>query len=140
MLGLMAVMERSSVLRVDGGRRAPGRGRSGRFSSLSDLASSFVPHARLFSLHPRLVAESSCGSHGVGAMISCGSMHGVVMHDNSPGMHVNSGMRWGTNSCNLHAAGVQGGTKALSTSTRLGFGRPAVEKLASQQQVTKVAC
>ena len=50
-------------------------------------------------------------------------------------MHVNS---WGAlghrNSCNLHAAGVQGGTKALSMSTRLGVGRPAVEKLASPQQ------
>ena len=38
------------------------------------------------------------------------------------------------NSCNLHAAGVQGRTRALSTSTRLGVGRPAVEKLASPQQ------
>ena len=34
------------------------------------------------------------------------------------------------NSCNLHVAGVQGGTKALSMSTRLGV----VEKLASPQQ------
>ena len=38
------------------------------------------------------------------------------------------------NSCNLQAAGVQGGTKALSVSTRLGVGRPAAEKLASPQQ------
>ena len=106
-------------------------------SSLSDLASSFVPHARLFSLHPSLVAENSCGSHGVGAMNSCGSMHGVVMNDNSSGMHVNSWDALGhKNSCNLHAAGMQGRTTALSTSTRLGFGRPAVEMLASQQQAS----
>ena len=68
-----------------------------------------VPHARLFSLHPSLVSENLCGSHGVGAMNSCGSMHGVVMHDNSSGMHVNSWDALGhKNSCNLHAAGVQG--------------------------------
>ena len=34
----------------------------------------------------------------------------------------------------MHAAGVEGGTKALSMRTRLGVGRPAVEKLASPQQ------
>ena len=89
--------------------------------SLSDLASSLVPHARLFSLHPSLVSENSCQSHGLGAMNSGGSMHGAVMHDNSSGVHVNS---WGAlghkNSCNLHAAGVHGRTKALSISTRLG--------------------
>ena len=44
-------------------------------------------------------------------------------------------MHWGhKNSCNLHVAGVLGGTKALSMSTRLGVGRPVVEKLASPQQ------
>ena len=34
-------------------------------SSLSDLASSFVPHARLFSLHPSLLSENSRRVHGV---------------------------------------------------------------------------
>ena len=64
---------------------------------------------------------------------SCGSVHGDL-HDNSF-VHVNScGALGHRNSCNLHAAGVQGGTKALSMSTRLGVGRPAVEKLASPQQ------
>ena len=70
-------------------------------------------------------------------MNSCGSMHGVVMHDKSSGMHVNSWDALGhKNSCNLHAAGVQGRTKALSTSTRLEVGRPAVEKHASPQQAS----
>ena len=64
-------------------------------------------------------------------------MHGVDMHDNSSGVHENS---WGAlghkNSCSLNAAVVQGGTKALSMSTRLGVGRPSVEKLASPQQAS----
>ena len=38
------------------------------------------------------------------------------------------------NSCNVHAAEVRGGTKALSMSTRLGVRCPAVEELASPQQ------
>ena len=38
------------------------------------------------------------------------------------------------NSCNLHAAGVLEGTKASSTSTRIGVRCPAVEKLAFPQQ------
>ena len=93
-----------------------------------------VPHAQLFSLHPSLVSNNSCGVHGVGAMNSCGSMHGVVMHDDSS-VHVNScGALEHRNSCNLHAAGVLGGTKVLSTSTRTGVRCPAVEKLASPQQ------
>ena len=72
--------------------------------------------------------------HGVGAMNSCGSMHGVVMHDNSS-VHVNScAALQHTNSCNLRAAGVLGGTKVLSTSTRTGVRCPAVEKVASPQQ------
>ena len=58
----------------------------------------------------------------------------VVMHDNSS-VHVNScGALEHRNSCNLHAAGVPGGTKVLSTSTRAGVRCPAVEKLASPQQ------
>ena len=106
-------------------------------ANMSDLSSSSVPHARLFSLHPSLVSQNSCLSHGLGAMNSCGSVHGVVMHDNSSGVHVNSWCALGhKNSCNLHAAGVQGRTKALSKSTRLGVGRPAVEKLASPQQAS----
>ena len=106
-------------------------------SNLSHLASSLVPHTRLFSLHPSLVSENSCGSHGLGAMNSCGSMHGVVIHDKSSGVHVTSWDALGhKKSCNLHAAGVQGGTKALSTSTRFGVGRPTVEKLASPQQAS----
>ena len=64
---------------------------------------------------------------------SCGSVHGVL-HDNSS-VHVNScGALGHRHSCNLHAAVVQGGTKALSMSTRLRVGRPAVVKLASPQQ------
>ena len=112
MLGLLAVRERSIVLREDGGQRAPGQGlwRQARLrdsgnretlSSLSDLASSLVPYARLFSLHPSLVSENSCRVRGVGAMNSCGSMHGAVMHDNSFEMHVNSrGATEHRNSCN----------------------------------------
>ena len=34
--------------------------------------------------------QSSCGAHGVGGMNSCGSMHGVVIHENSFGVHANS--------------------------------------------------
>ena len=61
-----------------------------------------------------------CLSHSLCAMNSCGSMHGVVMHDNSSGVHVNSrGALGHRNSCNLHAAGVRGGTKAPSMSTRM---------------------
>ena len=132
-------------LRAPGGRRAtrplPGALWQARqvdchiresSANMSDVASSLVPHARLFSLHPSLVSQNSCLSHGLGAMNSCGSIHGVVMHDNSSGVHVNS---WGAlghkNSCNQHAAGVQGRTKASNMSTRLAVGRPAVEKLAS---------
>ena len=66
---------------------------------------------------------------------SCGSMHGSVMHDNSSGMNVNScGALGHKNSCHVHAAEVRRGTKALSTSTRLGVRCPAVEELASPQQ------
>ena len=66
---------------------------------------------------------------------SCGSMHGSVMHDNSSGMHGNScGALGHKNSCHVHAADVRRGTKAPSTSFRLGVRCPAVEKLASPQQ------
>ena len=72
-----------------------------------------------------------------GDMNSCGSVHGGGVHDNSPGVHVNSCVALGhRNSCNLHAAGVRGGTKATSMSTRLGVRCPAVEKLASPQQTS----
>ena len=113
--GGFAVMERSSVLWEDGGQRAPGWVCQGRrvsecdnrqtLSSLSDLASSFVPHARLFSLHPSLVSENECSAHGVGGMNSRGSVHGAVVHDNSFGLHVNSrGALGHRNSCNSCAA------------------------------------
>ena len=103
--------------------------------SATDFDSAFIPHARSFSLHPSLVSNNSCGAHGVGGTNSCGSMHGVVMHDNSSGLHVNScGALGHKNSCHVHAAEVRRGTKALSMSTRLGVRCPAVEKLASPQQ------
>ena len=64
-------------------------------------------------------------------------MHGVCMHDNSLVVHENS---WGAlghkNSCSSHAAGVRGGTKAPSTSTRVRVRRSAVEKVASPQQTS----
>ena len=70
-----------------------------------------------------------------GDMNSCGSVHGGGVHDNSSGVHVNScGALGHRNSCNLHAAGVRGRTKATSMSTRLGVRCPAVEKLASPPQ------
>ena len=69
--------------------------------NLSTLSSSLVPHARVFSLHPSLVSQNSSLSHGLGAMNSCGFMHGVDMHDNSFVLvHKNS--------CSSHAVGVQG--------------------------------
>ena len=49
--------------------------------NLTSLSSSLVPHAR-FSLHPSFVSQNSSLSHGSGAMNSCGSMHGLCMHDN----------------------------------------------------------
>ena len=105
--------------------------------AIENLSSSFVPHSRLFSLHPSLVSQNSSLLHGSGAMNSCGFMHGVCMHDNSLVVHENS---WGAlghkNSCSSHAAGVRGGTKAPSTSTRVRGRRSAVEKLASPQQTS----
>ena len=104
--------------------------------NLTSLSSSLVPHAR-FSLHPSFVSQNSSLSHGSGAMNSCGSMHGLCMHDNSLILHENS---WGAlghkNSCSAHAAGVRGGIKATSTSTRIKGRRSAVEKLASPQQTS----
>ena len=100
--------------------------------AIESLNTSLVPHSRLFSLHPSLVSQNSSLSHSLGAMNSCGFMHGLCMHDNSLVMHDNS---WGAlehkNSCSAHAAGVRGGTKAPSTSTRIRGRRSAVEKLAS---------
>ena len=115
-------------------RQAGGK-RVDLFGSVTDFDSAFIPYARSFSLHPSFVSNNSCGAHGVGGTNSCGSMHGVVMHDNSSGVHVNScGALGHRNSCNLLAAGVRGGTKATSMSTRLGVRCPAVEKLASPKQ------
>ena len=69
---------------------------------------------------------------------SCGSMHGSVMHDNSSGMHVNScGALGHKNSCHVHAAEVRRGTKALSTSTRLGVRCLAVDEFAHTQQAPR---
>ena len=116
--------------------RQPCRKRDDSSCSATDSAfdSAFIPYARLFSLHPSLVSNNSCGVHGVGAMNSCGCMHDVVMHDNSS-VHVNScGALEHRNSCHVHAAEVRRGTKAPSMSTRLGVWCPAVEKLASPQQ------
>ena len=105
--------------------------------AIENLSSYFVPHSRLFSLHHSLVSQNSSLSHGSVAMNSCGFMHGVRVHDNSLVVHENS---WGApghkNSCSSHAAGVRGGTRAPSTSTRVGVGRSAVEKLASPQQTS----
>ena len=58
------------------------------------------------------------------------------MHVNSFGdVRVNSrGAMEHRNSCNLHAAGVQGGTKALSMSTRRGVRCSAVDESAHPQQ------
>ena len=68
-------------------------------------------------------------------MNSCGSVHGVVMHDNSFGVHLDSrGASGHRNSCNSHAAEIRGETKALSTGTRCKVGRPAGKELAPLQQ------
>ena len=56
--------------------------------NLISLSPSLVPHARC-SLHPSFVSQNSSLSHGLGAMNSCGSMHGLCMHDNSLVVHEN---------------------------------------------------
>ena len=80
-----------------------------------DLDSVFVTHSRLFSLCSSVVSKVSNSS----SINSCGEHGGASGH---------------MNSCLVHAAEVRGGTKALSTSTRLGVRCPAVEELASPQQ------
>ena len=87
-----------------------------RMRSDFDLDSVFVPHSRSFSLCSSVVGEVCNSSHSIN---SCGEHGSALGHKNS---------------CNLHSAGVLGGTQALSMSTWLRFGRPAVEKLASPQQ------
>ena len=87
-----------------------------RMRSDFDLDSVVVPHSRSFSLCSSVVSKVSNSSQSIK---SCGEHGSALGHKIS---------------CNLHAAGVQGGTKALSMSIRLGVGRPAVEKLASPQQ------
>ena len=91
------------------------------------------PSQRVHLVDSVVQLSSSQDTHGMhGDMNSCGSVHGGVMHDNSSGLHVNScGHK---NSCHVHAAEVRRGTKALSTSTRLGVRCLAVEELASPQQ------
>ena len=86
-VGRRAARPRPGVLRQARLRECDNRE---TLSSLSDLTSSFVPHARFVFPSSSLVSENSCRVHAVGAMNSCGSMHGAVMHDNSLGMHVNS--------------------------------------------------
>ena len=106
----------------------------------SDFDDLFVPcmspSQRVHLVDSVVSLSSSQDTHNMhGDMNSCGSVHGGVMHDNSSGMHVNSyGALGHKNSCHVHAAEVRGGTKALSTSTRLGVRCPAVEELASPQQ------
>ena len=142
LLGVLAVKVWSSLLRGRWGfRPLTGALRQARklqrcaIGNLSSLSSSFVPHSRLFSLHPS--SQNPSLLHGSGAMNSCGFMHGVCMHDNSLVVHENSWCALGhKNSCSSHAAGVRGGTKAPSTSTRVRVRRSAVEKLASPQQTS----
>ena len=61
-----------------------------------DLDSVFVPHSRSFSLCSSVVSKVSCSSQSIN---SCGEHGSALGHKNS---------------CNSHAAGVQGRTKALS--------------------------
>ena len=86
-----------------GGRHRRGRRPSCVPEGTKSLSTSTLSGVR------RSAVDESAGAHGMGGMNSCGSMHGVVMHDNSFEVHVNS---WGAlghrNSCNSHAAGVQG--------------------------------
>ena len=88
------------------------------FSSLFDRCMS--PSQRVAHVSDsvaRLLTTPTRDMHA--SMNSCGSMHGAVMHDNSSVVRVKSyGALGHRNSCNLHAAGVQGGTKASSMSTR----------------------
>ena len=86
-----------------------------RMRSDFDLDSVFVPHSRSFSLCSSVVSKVSNSS----SINSCGEHGSALGHKNS---------------CNVHAAEVRGGTKALSMSTRLGVRCPAVEELASPQQ------
>ena len=141
LLGVLAVMVRRSVLREDGRalRPLPEALRQVRkfHRRVSENLSSFIffDSACTIVLSPSsLVSQNSSLSHGLGAMNSCGFMHGVDMHDNSFVVHENScSALEHKNSCSSHAAGVQEGTKAPSMSTRLGVRRSAVEKLASPQ-------
>ena len=95
------------------------------------------PSQRVHLVNSLVRPSSSQDTHDMhGDMSSCGSVHGGGVHVNSSGIvHLNSGGAVvHRNSCNLHAAGVRGGTKASSMSTRIGVRCPAVEKLASPQQ------
>ena len=102
-----------------------GRGeRTARTSRLhrSEFGSLFVPHSRLFSLHPSLVSDNSCRAHGVGDMNSCGVVHGCSVHDacNNSGGCDNSDacVPQSNNSCWLeHGHPGCGGTKTLSMRT-----------------------
>ena len=90
------------------------------------------------------MSQNSSLSHGSGCHeFMRVNMHGLCMHDNSLVVHDNN--MWCTGAqefmfctCNT---GVQRGTKAPSTSTRIRSRRSAVDKHASPQQTShKVAC
>ena len=108
----------------------------------SSFANLFVPctspSQRVHLVDSVVQLSSSQDTHNMhGDVNSCGSVHGVGVHDNSSGMHGNScGALGHKNSCHVHAAEVRRGTKALSTSTRVRVRRSAVEKLASPQQTS----
>ena len=85
-----------------------------RMCSDIDLDSVFVPHSRSFSLCSSVVSKVSCSSQSIN---SCGEHGSALGHKNS---------------CNSH--GVQGGTKALSTSTRCKVGRLAEKELGMLRQ------
>ena len=120
---------------------SPLKGKVWKRRQSSEFEDSFVPctspSQRVHLVNSLVRPSSSQDTHDMhGDMNSCGSVHGGGVHVNSSGIvHLNSGGAVvHRNSCNLHAAGVRGGTKASSMSTRIGVRCPAVEKLASPQQ------
>ena len=81
--GMLAVKVWSSLLRPRWGFRpltgALRQARKLQHCAIENLSSSFVPHSRLFSLHPSLVSQNSSLLHGSGAMNSCG-VHAWCVH------------------------------------------------------------
>ena len=90
----------------------------GSFSALFDRCIS--PSQRVAHVSDsvaRLLSTQTPDMHAV--MNACGSVHGVVMHDSSFGVHVNSrGAAGHRNSCNSHAAELREETKALRRNCR----------------------